>query len=394
MKKNHFAILSAAVFFIFITLIFIRSNRNNITLFNSDFNNKINNEFQNNQEAISSESTSLIANDQLQQSPIQIIAQNLDIPWEIVWLPDDSMLVTQRGGTLLRISNDTRIEIEIDRVTHEGEGGLLGMTLHPNFSQEENSWLYLYFTAQQNDEYQNQVERYRFDLDTNSLTDREVVLSNIPGDRFHNGGRIAFGPDNKLYIATGDIYDSSTAQNLDSLAGKILRIEADGSTPQDNPFNNLIYSYGHRNPQGLAWDSQGRLWSSEHGPSGYDEINLIIRGGNYGWPIVVGDESRPELISPVIHSGVDETWAPSALEIIDDRLLFVGLRGSSLYSAIISDNNLINFDRYLSQEFGRLRIVKYHSDYIYLATNNTDGRGSPQEGDDKIIKIHPSFFEQ
>jgi aldose sugar dehydrogenase len=318
----------------------------------------------------------------------ELVAQDLQIPWEIVWLPDNSMLVTQRPGTLLRIDQGSRTQTQIDGVVHIGEGGLMGMALHPDYDPDgQDNWLYLYLTTQQDEEYTNRVERYRFDGQVNQLSEREVIIDNIPGDVNHNGGRIAFGPDGLLYITTGDAANLELSQDRDSLAGKILRLEPDGSIPADNPFDSPIYSYGHRNPQGLAWDNQGRLWSTEHGPVGRDEVNLVEAGSNYGWPETIGSEEEEGMIRPVIHSGLDDTWAPSGMEIVNGTVLFTGLRGSALYSADIEDEGLENFRRFFYQEFGRLRVVRQHQDWLYIATNNTDGRGSPQAGDDRIFRI-------
>jgi glucose/arabinose dehydrogenase len=230
-------------------------------------------------------------------------------------------------------------------------------------------------------------------MENNQLSDKQEILSDIPGAQNHDGGRIAFGPDDLLYITTGDASQAGLAQDLDSLAGKILRLNPDGTIPTDNPFSSPVYSYGHRNPQGLAWGADGRLWASEHGPSGRDEINLIEVGNNYGWPVITGDETQEEMISPVIHSGIDDTWAPSAVEIINNTLLFAGLRGSALYTAQISGDDLLNLERNFPDEYGRMRVVRFDGqDWIYAATNNRDGRGRLRTNDDKIIRFKPSVL--
>ncbi len=323
---------------------------------------------------------------------VEIFADNLNIPWEIVFLPDDSLLVTQRPGQLLRIDADSQEQIEIEGVEHVGEGGLLGLALHPEF--EQNGWLYLYLTTRTEDGLINRVERYVYDMDNNQLSDKQEIISNIPGAQNHDGGRMAFGPDGLLYITTGDASQAGLAQDLDSLAGKILRLNTDGTVPAENPYNSPVYSYGHRNPQGLTWDADGRLWASEHGPSGRDEINLIEPGNNYGWPEITGDETQQEMISPVIHSGTDDTWAPSGIEIINNTLLFAGLRGSALYSAQISGEDLLNLERNFPDEYGRMRAVHYDGqDWIYAATNNRDGRGRVRPNDDKIIRFRSSLLD-
>lgn len=183
---------------------------------------------------------------------ISIAVQNLQTPWEIVFLPDGRMLITERPGTLTLIDNE-KVQIPIMDVFERSESGLLGLALHPDF--EENQWLYLYLTYEASDGLLNRVERYQFDGIT--LTDKLIIIDQIPGSNNHDGGRIEFGPDGLLYITTGDAGNSSSAQDINSLAGKILRLHDDGSIPQDNPFGSAVFSYGHRNPQGLAWDDQG-----------------------------------------------------------------------------------------------------------------------------------------
>ncbi len=243
---------------------------------------------------------------------IEIIAENLQIPWEIAFLPDGDLLVTERPGMLKRIGKERRV-YAIEGVEPIGEGGLLGMVLHPRFS--ENHWMYLYLTTKNGDSLINRVERYRFERDR--LAEKTIIIDNIPGAAYHDGGRIAFGPDGYLYVTTGDSGKSDLAQDISSLAGKILRLKDDGSIPPDNPFGNVVWSYGHRNSQGLAWDDKRRLWATEHGRSGIlsglDELNLIEKGKNYGWPAIQGDETETGMESPVIQSGPDETWAPAGI---------------------------------------------------------------------------------
>jgi glucose/arabinose dehydrogenase len=323
----------------------------------------------------------------------KIVAENLKIPWEIVFLPDGSMLVTERPGTIQRIT-PTKQAIQIQGVRHVGEGGLLGMVLHPDF--KNNQRIYLYLTTASGSGLSNRVESYR--LDGNALADRKVVIENIPGSSNHDGGRIAFGPDNSLYITTGDAEVPARAQDTNSLAGKILRLKEDGSVPADNPFNNAVYSYGHRNPQGLAWDNQGRLWATEHGrsgaSSGYDELNLIEKGKNYGWPTIEGDKSQDGMQRPIAHSGANSTWAPSGLAYLNGSLYYSGLRGESLYKATINNGPSVDLKNYLAKKYGRLRAVVVGSDgYLYISTSNTDGRGSVKTGDDKIIRLAPSLFQ-
>ncbi len=323
---------------------------------------------------------------------IEIIAENLQIPWEIAFLPDGDLLVTERPGTLKRIGNERRV-YTIEGVLHIGEGGLLGLALHPRFS--ENQWIYLYFTTRSGDGLINRVERYRFGKDR--LAEKTIIIDNIPGAANHDGGRIAFGFDDYLYITTGDAGNPNLAQDTNSLAGKILRLKDDGSIPHDNPFGNAVYSYGHRNSQGLAWDDQGQLWATEHGRSGIlsglDELNLIEKGKNYGWPVIQGDERKAGMESPIVQSGPNETWAPAGVTFYNGSIFFGGLRGESLYEAKILDDNKISLKAYFRQEFGRIRAVVLGPDgYFYISTSNTDGRGDPRLGDDKIIRVNPEIL--
>lgn len=321
-------------------------------------------------------------------SGIEVVAENLNIPWSLVFLPDGSMLVTERPGVLKKIGTE-EFSIKIPDVVHIGEGGLLGITLHPNF--KENNWLYLYFTTRTNGRMTNVVKRYT--LSGNNIGEEKIIIVGIPGNSNHNGGRIKFGPDGLLYITTGDSETSSLAQDINSLAGKILRLDENGDIPSDNPFGNAVYSYGHRNPQGLTWDEQGRLWATEHGrsgvQSGLDELNLIERGANYGWPTIQGDQAQDDLKSPVRHSGATATWAPSGLAYHSGSVFFAGLRGQALYEMSINEQGTVNeIKSHFKNEFGRLRDVVIGPDgYFYLLTSNTDGRGNPKSGDDKIIKI-------
>lgn len=324
------------------------------------------------------------------EEPEKVVAENLNIPWEIVFLPDRSMLITERSGNLKHIDSGTTIPVS--GVAHRGEGGLLGMALHPDF--KNNQFLYLYSTTSTSGGLTNRVERYKFS--NNNLSDRKSIIENIPGSSNHDGGRIAFGPDGMLYITTGDAEQTANAQNTNSLAGKILRVKDDGSIPSDNPFGNAVYSYGHRNPQGIAWDAQGNLWATEHGPSGVqtgdDELNKIVKGGNYGWPNIRGNQTQNGMIAPVHNSGKEETWAPAGITFANGHLFFVGLRGQSLYISKLTNGEAGPLTTYFRQKYGRLRTVVVGPDgHLYIATNNTDGRGTKKAGDDKIIRIYPTF---
>lgn len=322
---------------------------------------------------------------------VSVIAQNLDTPWAIAFLPQGDMLVTQRPGRVSHIDQNGVLDpnpINIDNVVEMGEGGLLGIALHPNFSQ--NHYIYLYYTYYgSGDNTRNRVVRMTYE--NNTLGNQEIIVDNIPGASNHNGGRIKFGPDNFLYITTGDAQDPSLAQNTNTFAGKILRVTDEGEAAAGNPFNNLVFSYGHRNPQGLAWDTEGNLWSTEHGrsgiQSGLDEINLINAGNNYGWPDIEGDKTAPQMITPVRNSG-NTTWAPAGAAFIDNSLFFAGLRGSTLYEAIIENGQVKEIKEHFNGQFGRLREVIVGPDkMLYITTSNKDGRGIPQTGDDKVIRM-------
>lgn len=325
--------------------------------------------------------------------PVSVIAHNLTIPWSLAFLPTGDLLVTERPGTLLRISNDDHISYPIHGVHHRGEGGLLGVTLHPHFAR--TSWIYLYLTTNEDGNTTNRVERYH--LDGHQLTERTVILDDIPGSVYHDGGRLAFGPDGFLYITTGDAGNEQAAQDTTSLAGNILRINDDGSIPADNPFGNAVYSYGHRNPQGLTWDNQGRLWSTEHGRSGvlsgYDELNRIEKGKNYGWPVIQGSETRTGMETPILHSGASDTWAPASAQHLNGSIFFGGLKGEALYEAILSSNTETppQLKTHFKNTYGRIRDVVLGPDgALYLSTSNRDGRGKPSAEDDRIIRIDPS----
>lgn len=335
-------------------------------------------------------------------SAISVIATNLDTPWAIAFLPFDSahggpgstaqFFVTERLGRIQLVSgNQTKLVATIGKVIEAGEGGLLGIVLHPDFPS--NGYVYLYYTYDgSSGRTLNRVVRMRYS--GGQLKDETIIVDAIPGNSNHNGGRIKFGPDGFLYITTGDAQNPTEAQNKNSLAGKILRVTDDGKIPGSNPFNNAVYSYGHRNPQGIAWDEKGQLWETEHGrsglTSGLDEVNVIQPGGNYGWEIIQGDQTHLGMITPVRNSGND-TWAPAGAAISGSSFFFGGLRGQALYEAIINNGQVVDFREHFRREFGRIREVILGPDkMLYITTSNQDGRGNPKEGDDKVIRVNPS----
>lgn len=318
-----------------------------------------------------------------------IIASNLDTPWGIAVLPDGNLLVTERPGRVKLITTEgASVSIQLVQISQTeeiGEGGLLGIALDPNFLT--NNQVYLYYTYRENSDVFNRVSKFL--LADNALTNEQIVVDTIPGSNNHNGGRIKFGPDNYLYIGTGDAGQADLAQDTDSLAGKILRVTSSGEPAPGNVLNNRVYSYGHRNVQGLAWDEQGKLWATEHGrsgiQSGFDELNLIENGNNYGWPSIQGDEQTEQMLAPKLHSGSNTTWAPSGLAFLDGSVFFGGLRGQTLYQVKLDDLSLSN---HFQREFGRIReVVVSPNNSLYISTSNQDGRGNPDEEDDKIIKV-------
>lgn len=324
--------------------------------------------------------------------PIVALAQGLSIPWALAFLPDGSIIFTEREGRVRLIDMRGQLLtgplLTLNDVATVGEGGLLGIAVHPRFA--DNRAVYLYYTARRGGEtIVNRVVRYR--LENNQLRAPSVILDNIPAGSNHDGGRIAFGPDGMLYITTGDAGVEANAQDTTSLAGKILRLQDDGTIPADNPFTGSpIWSYGHRNPQGLAWDRAGNLWATEHGPSAKDEINRIEAGKNYGWPRGSGENVPPDTVAPVVHSGT-VTWAPSGAAILDNTLYFAGLRSQTLYALSLTQAGGVGELRSLFiKEFGRLRSVTVGPDgALYLLTNNRDGRGLAQTRDDQIIRVQP-----
>ncbi|KKQ29848.1 MAG: glucose sorbosone dehydrogenase [Candidatus Levybacteria bacterium RIFCSPLOWO2_12_FULL_37_14] len=326
---------------------------------------------------------------------LSILADNLEIPWALVFLPDKSILFTERAGRVRIIDNEGNLNPNliavISDVKHSGEGGLLGIAIHPDFSA--NHFVYLYYTYSNiNDNTLNRVARFEFE--NNKLQKQKIIVDGILGASNHNGGRIKFGPDNFLYITTGDAQEPSLAQNINSLAGKILRITDEGRPALDNPFGNLVFSFGHRNPQGLAWDNQNQLWETEHGPSALDELNIIEAGKNYGWPTIQGNQKQAGMESPILNSG-SGTWAPSGTAFLNGSIFFAGLRGEALFEYKIAEKKLIP---HLKGEIGRIREVVVGpasprgepENLLYITTSNRDGRGTPDNTDDKIIRINPA----
>jgi len=330
----------------------------------------------------------------------ETVVTNLEIPWSMAFSPDGRLFVTERPGRVRIIDTATRsseLALTLDDAFTQGEAGLLGLALDPQFTQTR--LVYFYYSARlAGGGAVNRVVRYR--EAGARLGERVVLLDNIPAANIHDGGRIRFGPDGLLYITAGDAANTSRSQDLGSTAGKILRINRDGTTPRDNPFGSPIYSYGHRNPQGIDWHpTTGDLWASEHGNNGNDEINAIEAGVNYGWPQIEGSASLPGMRVPVTF--YNPAIAPSGASFYrGDRFprfsgnLFVGaLRGTHLLRLVLDSGPLrriVAQERLLDGAFGRIRDVVTGPDgYLYLCTNNRDGRGNPVATDDRIVRLVP-----
>ena len=330
---------------------------------------------------------------------VETVAENLSIPWSIDFASDGRIFFTERTGNLRVIQDGKLLPPIMSLDVAGGEGGLLGVALDPDF--EQNHFIYLYYTFNEFFDTKNTVVRY-VESD-NSLKEDKRLLEPFAGASYHDGGRIKFGPDEMLYITTGDAGIPDLSQDKDSVVGKILRINPDGTIPNDNPYGTAVYSIGHRNPQGIDWDKDGRMLATEHGPSGWrgfahDEINAIIPGGNYGWPDIIGDETKAGMTSPLLHSG-DDTWAPSGATFYygekipqwTGKFFFATLRGEHLHMISFDDTGIISSNEKLFPgEFGRLRdVVEGPDGYLYLLTSNQDGRGFPKQNDDKILRIVP-----
>jgi glucose/arabinose dehydrogenase len=335
---------------------------------------------------------------------VETLVRGLETPWAIDFAPDGRIFIAERAGRIRVVKNGQLLAepwMTLD-VTEVSEAGLLGLALDPQFAQ--NRYVYVAYTYRAGfTRLQNRLVRLREDAKAGNGTLDKVLIDNVPGANNHDGGRVKFGPDGKLYWSTGDAQTARLAQNRSSLAGKILRLNADGTIPADNPFpNSYVFSYGHRNPQGLAWHpGTGRLYSTEHGPSGFqgccrDELNLIEAGKNYGWPEIRGDETKEGLVAPVIHAGASETWAPAGAAFVTQgpwagSLLFAGLRGQTLYRVELDPHDprkALKLERLFYRRFGRLRdVAEGAGGSLYLLTSNRDGRGRPTADDDRVLRI-------
>jgi glucose/arabinose dehydrogenase len=314
-----------------------------------------------------------------------------DLPWGLVQLPDGTVLYGQRDlFTIQAMAADGTGKHSIGKVPDaagtNGEGGVLGLAVSPSFTTDH--WLYVYHTTATD----NRIVRFQYD-GTLRTESREILVTGIPRNKYHNGGRLRFGPDGKLYAAAGDGQDPDQAQDLANLGGKVLRLNPDGSVPDDNPFpGSYVWSYGHRNPQGLAFDSQGRLWEQEFGNNVMDETNLIVKGGNYGWPAcegTIGDAcANEDFIAPAQTYPVAAASC-SGIAIVRDVMYIACLRGTRLYRAVIDGDHLTGIQQYYVGTYGRLRTVEPTNDgNLWLTTSTGGDKDSiPRNSNERIFKI-------
>jgi glucose/arabinose dehydrogenase len=334
------------------------------------------------------ESTTGSGTASVERVEVSTLATNLEVPWSFAFLPDGDSLVTERdSGKLLRVSPSGEVrEIQTLPEGGSGEGGLLGVAVSPDY--ENDRYVYAYYTT----ENDNRVVRFRLGEKP------EPILTGIPVNTYHDGGRIKFGPDGMLYVSTGDAGDSSNSQDRNSLGGKILRIEPDGSVPSDNPFpDNPVYSYGHRNVEGLAWDAEGQLFASEFGQNTWDEVNRIEPGENYGWPEVEGRGGEDQgYVDPITVWPTSEA-SPSGAEIMVDGaipqwegdLFVTALRGERLWRLELNGRGeVVRREKLLDHEVGR---VQAPEGSVWVSTSNHDTYGSPvSEQDDRILRLAPA----
>ena len=329
--------------------------------------------------------------DNMKNQFVEILATNLEKPWSIDFA-DERIFISEKGGTIRVIDSGQLLDDPLVtlRTADVFDGGLLGITLHPNFSQ--NHILYAYYTYEEQGELWNKVIQIK--ESSNKIVEAKTILDKIPGSSFSNGGIIKFGPDSKLYIGTGSVSDfSHESQNLQSLEGKILRLNDDGTIPDDNPFDDSpVYSYGHRNPKGMAWDSSENFYMTELGPTKNDEINLIIAGKNYGWPDVECYSTDEKFVNPV--KCFDPSLEPGGIIFysgdkldLENYMILASQKASNLYKVEVDEND-VNLDGSILSGVGRIRDVAEGPDgYLYVITSNTDGKAFPSDDDDKLLRI-------
>lgn len=331
------------------------------------------------------------------QPAITVVAQNLEVPWSIAFAPDGRIFVAERPGRV-RVIENGKLRAQplhvLKDVVQRGEIGLMGLELHPDFAK--NHLVYLAWGVERDGGLVVDVVRFR-ETGT-ALVEPQPIVRNLPAARFHAGCRLKFGPDRKLYITTGDATDREIAQDLANLGGKILRVNDDGSIPADNPFpRSPVWTYGHRNPQGIAWDPvSGLLFETEHGPSGFDggtggdEVNIIERGKNYGWPAIHHQQKRAGMESPLLE--YSPAVAPASAAFWKGDFYFGCLRGEHLHRVVLDpkDRRKVLREEKLYTDLGRIREVTAGRDgALYFSTSNRDGRGNPNAADDRIFRLAP-----
>ncbi|KQT94000.1 glucose sorbosone dehydrogenase [Marmoricola sp. Leaf446] len=313
------------------------------------------------------------------------VARGLQAPWGIDFLPDGSALVTERDTERVFQVGDgevTRVG-ELGQAEPDGEGGLLGVAVSPSYAEDASVFFYL--TTGDD----NRVVRATFR--DGRLGEATPVLTDIPRNSYHDGGRLLFGPDDMLYVSTGDAGDTDNAQDLESLGGKILRITPEGEPAPGNPDpESPVWSYGHRNVQGLAFDDQDRLWASEFGDQTWDELNLIEKGGNYGWPEVEGRDGELDgAIGPQVQWATDDS-SPSGLAFVDGRVWLGALQGQRLWRVDVEGEGAQDQRGFFVGDYGRIRTVATAPDgRLWVTTSNRDGRGEPTREDDRILLVDP-----
>ena len=320
---------------------------------------------------------------------VTILAKNLDKPRSIA-VSNDRIFVTEKDGTIKVIQNNTLLELPLAtlRGADVFDGGLLGIALHPNFSI--NHYMYVFLTYEEDGILWNKI--LRITESENKLKNAEIILDKIPGSSFTNGGFLKFGPDEKLYVGTGTVSDAShLPQDLNSLSGKILRLNDDGTIPDDNPFSNsFVYSLGHRNPQGMTWDNDGNLYVAEFGPEKNDEINLIQAGKNYGWPEeqCSGDKFFEDALlcyDPSIEPGGILYYSGDSLNF-ESSFIMASMRAANLYQLDFEEG--LSSQKSILSGIGRVRdVVQGPDGSLYVITSNTDGKGFPDSMDDKLLRI-------
>lgn len=307
-------------------------------------------------------------------------ATGLSVPWGLEPVADDAVLVTERDtGKILRLSAGTVSTVaQVGDAVKGPEGGLLGLRLGPDHDR-----LFVYYTTEDD----NRVVRYSWN--GNQATDPRPILTGIPRAGVHNGGQLRFGSDGSLFVSTGDATVRDNAQDKRSLSGKILRITVEGDPAPGNPFGNEVWSYGHRNVQGLAFDDTGQLWASEFGQDTLDELNLISKGGNYGWPAIEGDESTIDGMTNPKQTWATDDCSPSGLDWWAGSLWMAGLRGERLWQIQVNGTGTGTPVAHFAGDYGRLRAVAAFPDGsgLLLGSSNADGRGTPKPGDDRLLKV-------